>query len=134
MVVLADKKEIAAFALSHDLHLALGYFDGVHRGHQALLEHTATIAADEGGEPGVLLLEPHPQKVLQGDGGPAILTPLDEKIRLIRACRDMHIFILPFDLNMAALRPEDFVRQYLLDLFHVRTAVCGYNYRFGYRG
>ena len=134
MVVLADKKEIAAFALSHRLHLALGYFDGVHRGHQALLANTAAIAAEEGGEPGVLLLEPHPQKVLQGDGGPSILTPPDEKIRLIRAYRDMHVFILPFDLTMAALSPEEFVRQYLLDLFHVRTAVCGYNYRFGHRG
>ena len=81
LTVFYDKQDIAAFASAHRLHLALGYFDGVHLGHQALLGRALEAAKAQGGEAGVLLLEPHPQKVLQESGAPRMITPLGEKIR-----------------------------------------------------
>ncbi|MCL2166298.1 MAG: riboflavin biosynthesis protein RibF [Clostridiales bacterium] len=134
MIVLTDEKEIAAYASSRRLYLALGYFDGVHLGHQALFRRVLAMAEASKGQPGVLLLEPHPQKVLHQSNGLRILTPLEEKIRLIQAYGDMDIFLLRFDAHFAALTPEAFVKACLLDLFHIQGAVCGYNYRFGSRG
>jgi riboflavin kinase/FMN adenylyltransferase len=134
MAVFTDKNEIKGFASTHGLHLALGYFDGVHLGHQGILGQTLSLSTQQGGEAGVLLLEPHPQKVLGMGMAPRVLNSLDEKIRLIQAFGDVHIFILDFDIEMAGLSPEAFVRDFLVGLFHVRTAVCGYNYHFGHRG
>ena len=134
MGVFADKKDIAEFASSHAPHMALGYFDGVHLGHQSLLARVLQLAREEGGEPGVLLLEPHPQNVLQAGGGFRTINTLEERVALIRAFGDIHIFILPFDEDFAGSPPEAFVRDYLAGLLRIRTAVCGYNYRFGHKG
>ena len=134
MIVLTDEKEIGAYASSRRLYLALGYFDGVHLGHQALFRQVLDMAETGEGQPGVLLLEPHPQKVLQQSSSLRILTPLEEKIRLIQAYGKLDIFLLRFDARFAALTPEAFVQTYLLDLFRIQGAVCGYNYRFGRRG
>ncbi|MCL1804465.1 MAG: riboflavin biosynthesis protein RibF [Clostridiales bacterium] len=134
MAVYTQRKEIEDFASAHALHLALGYFDGVHLGHQALLEKVLQLSEERGGEPGVLLLEPHPQRVLGGNEGLGSLNTLEEKIRIIRRFGDIHIFILTFDRDFAALSPEAFARDYLAGLLRARTAVCGYNYRFGHKG
>jgi len=134
MAVITKTHDMEDFASTHELHLALGYFDGLHLGHQALLERTLSLAGERGGEPGVLLLDPHPQKVLGGNGGFRNLNTLDEKIRMIRAFGDIHIFILSFDLDLARLSPEAFVRDYLVGLLRIKSAVCGYNYRFGHKG
>ena len=133
MVVLTDKQEIAEFAKANRLHLALGFFDGVHIGHQAILERVLTLARDEGGAPGALLLDPHPQQMLRADGY-AILNPLEEKIRWIQALGDIHVFIQTFDKGFAGLSGETFAQDFLVGLYRVQTAVCGFNYHFGNRG
>ena len=134
MVVLTEKKDIAAFASENKLHIALGCFDGVHLGHQALFDLVAQCARRAGEQAGVLLFDPHPEEVLRGDGSLMLLTALAEKIRLIQTYGKLHVIILPFTMDFAAISPEDFVREYLAGLLKVRTAVCGYNYRFGYKG
>jgi len=134
MVALSDIHQIEAFSSARDIHLALGCFDGVHLGHQAILRRTMDLARTLGGEPGVLLLEPHPVKVLHNDPDLKILTPREDKIRWIQALGDIHVFVLTFDAAFAGITPEAFARDYLRDLFHVRTAVCGFNYQFGCRG
>ena len=133
-VVLTDVKAIETFAGQRGLHLALGYFDGIHRGHQSLLAHVLQLANERGGSPGVLLLEPHPHQALKHTGSYRAIHTLEEKLRLIRLCGDIHVFILPFHADFAALSPEAFARDYLAGLFHIKTAVCGYNYRFGRGG
>lgn len=134
MEIYDNLNDIAAFSSAHPLHLALGYFDGVHLGHQALLGRALRLAEEMGGEPGILLLEPHPQKTLKKNSELRILTPLDKKIQWIRAYGKIHIFILTFDRAFAEITPENFVKDYLVGLFRIRTAVCGYNYHFGNRG
>ena len=123
MFVLTEKNDIAAFARHHEICLALGYFDGLHLGHQALLERALQLTKEHGGDPCVLLLEPHPQIALKGTGALRILNPLDEKIRLIQSYGDFHILILSFDSVFAAMAPETFVQDYLIDLLRIKTAI-----------
>ncbi|MEL7623267.1 MAG: riboflavin biosynthesis protein RibF [Clostridiales bacterium] len=134
MVVLDEKNKIADFAAAHELHVALGYFDGLHLGHQTLLDYVLQAAGEKGGQAGVLLIEPHPLKILRGNGGIRNLNTLEDKIRLIQAYGDIHVFILPFDREFAGLSPEAFVRDYLAGLLQIRTAACGFNYSFGKGG
>jgi riboflavin kinase/FMN adenylyltransferase len=134
MVILDDKKKIRAFAAARQLHVALGYFDGVHLGHQSLLDYVLQAAEEKGGQAGALLLEPHPLNVLKGAGSIRTLNTLAEKTRLIQAYGPIHVFILPFDGSFAALSPEAFVRDYLAGLLNLKTAVCGFNYSFGSHG
>ncbi len=134
MVVLDEKDKIAAFAAGHDLHVALGYFDGLHLGHQTLLDYVLRAAEEKGGQAGVLLIEPHPLKILKGNGGIRNLNTLADKIHLIQAYGDIQVFILPFDRSFAGLSPEAFVRDYLAGLLHIKTAACGFNYSFGKGG
>lgn len=138
MAIFTHELEITSFVSDHSLHLALGYFDGLHLGHQAILDKAIASAKENDGVAGVLLLEPHPAKVLGNDPDLRILTPLDEKIRWIQTyCEnkgEMHFFILPFDRDFAAVTPEAFAHDYLRNLFRVDTAVCGYNYQFGHQG
>ena len=131
MRVFTDIKEISDFTASRELHLALGSFDGIHLGHQALLGRTLALAREQGGSPGVLLHDPHPAKIV-GDGKDfKTLTSLEEKIRWIRLYGDINVFVLPFDTDFACRGPEEFAVRYLTGLFRVKTAVFGYNYRFG---
>lgn len=134
MVVLDEKNKIAAFAASHKLHVALGYFDGLHLGHQTLLDYVLAAAGEKGGQAGVLLIEPHPLKILRGNGGISNLNTLEDKIRLIQAYGDIHVCIVPFDREFSGLSPEAFVRDYLAGLLQIRTAACGFNYSFGKGG
>ena len=112
-------------------YLALGSFDGIHLGHQALLERTLALSCERGGVPCVLLHEPHPAKVIGADRKPRLLTTIEEKIGWIRRYGDFKVYILPFDLEFAGLSPEDFARIYLAGLFQVKSVIVGYNYRFG---
>jgi len=134
MRILTEKREIADYTRGHILHLALGYFDGVHVGHQAIFRLASRLAEEKGGEPGILLLEPHPQSVLNKHRSVRQLNTLDEKLTLIRTFGDYTVFLLPFESVLAALSPDDFARDYLAGLFRVKTAVCGYNYHFGAAG
>ncbi|MDR1192714.1 MAG: hypothetical protein LBK98_00875 [Peptococcaceae bacterium] len=134
LLISADKKEIAAFAAANKLYVALGYFDGVHRGHQALLDMTREGAAAAGGQPCVLLLEPHPAKVLRGNEALRNLTTLNEKIALIRRQGPFQIFLQRFDAAFAGILPRDFVRIYLVELLRARGVFCGFNYTFGRQG
>lgn len=134
MIVTDSLAQIKDFASRRSLYAALGYFDGVHLGHQALLKKTAALADEAGGEPCVMLLEPHPLKVLFGPRALNNLNTLEEKIRLIQSVGQFNVFILDFTREFAAIEPEAFVRRYLKDLLRVRGVVCGYNYSFGKMG
>ncbi|MEA4892794.1 MAG: riboflavin biosynthesis protein RibF [Peptococcaceae bacterium] len=134
MIVTDSLAKIKEYAWRRRLYVALGYFDGVHLGHQALLKKTADLAAEAGGEPCVMLLEPHPLKVLFGPKALKNLNTLEEKIRLIQSRGPFNVFILDFTRDFAAIDPEAFARLYLQDLLKAEGVVCGYNYSFGRMG
>jgi riboflavin kinase/FMN adenylyltransferase len=132
--VQAGKKE-GVDARPHGLTLALGFFDGMHLGHGALMDACLRQSARDGSTPAVLLLEPHPLRVLaNGKEDLRMLNTLREKIYFIRRRGIEQLFLKNFDLEFAKLSPEGFVQRYLMDLLGVRNVVVGFNYKFGDRG
>jgi riboflavin kinase/FMN adenylyltransferase len=112
--------------------VTLGMFDGVHRGHQALLA-ACRRHADRLGVPAVAVTyEPHPTRVLRPDAGVRLLTPLPEKIeRLGHFGMDM-VAVVEFTRAFSELMPEEFLRDALDASFHPRVVIAGYRTTFGH--
>jgi riboflavin kinase / FMN adenylyltransferase len=114
-----------------DSVLTIGNFDGVHRGHQALLGEVRARAAALERPAGVLLFEPHPREFFQPDKPHFKLTALPRKLQLLERFGLDVVFVLPFDAAFAALTAEDFVERVLVAGLGVRHVVIGYDFRFG---
>ena len=95
--------------LNRPVHLALGVFDGVHRGHQTVLQSARTRAADQGGVAVVATFDPHPAEVLAADQAPKRLTHSAHQRYLFRELGMDAAFVIPFDLAMASRTAEGFV-------------------------
>ena len=117
--------------LGQPLHLALGVFDGVHIGHQAVIQRAVTIAAQEGGLAGMLTFDPHPIRVCAPDKAPAsLLETLEHKARIVGDL-GIQVFIpLHFDASLAAMEAAEFIAR--LTLAPVRTLAVGEDWRFGH--
>src|SRR3954464_10890871 len=87
------------------LFLAIGVFDGVHLGHQAVISTSARHAAEAAGTPVVVTFDPHPAKVLRPDEAPRLLTATQHKIALIRDLGVAHLLIVSFDREFANTPP-----------------------------
>ncbi len=110
--------------------LAIGTFDGVHRGHRAVID--AAKAKAGGGLPmGAMIFEPYPRKYFQPQKTFFRLTPLPRKLQLLSECGCDFTAVIPFDETLAGLPAPDFVRQVLVDAFAIRHASVGYNFFFG---
>lgn len=108
--------------------VCLGFFDGVHRGHLALVEAAKHVAAEKG-----LILCAHTFSSAPGKAGES-LTSLPERIELLRAAGAEQVFVSPFDEQMRRMSGPDFFEGVLLHQLHARHLVCGDDHRFGYRG
>lgn len=113
------------------LFLAIGVFDGVHLGHQAVISTSAHHAKDAGGTPVVVTFDPHPAKVLRPNDAPHLLTATQHKVALIRVLGVAHLLILHFDRTFAATSPEDFVRQLVTHAKPLREICVGHEWSFG---
>lgn len=111
--------------------LAIGNFDGVHLGHRALLDQVIHAARAFNGESVALTFEPHPTRVLRPDRAPPLLTGLDRRIELLSETGVDAVVVQRFDLAMAALSPEDFVRRVVLGL-GAREVHVGADFHFGH--
>ena len=113
--------------------VAIGNFDGVHLGHQAVLADTAAEARARSCVPVALTFEPHPT-VAVGRPPPACLTPVERKIELIRRLDPaLRVVVQSFDAVFASQSPEAFVRNVLVDRLRARGVRVGENFRFGAR-
>jgi riboflavin kinase/FMN adenylyltransferase len=113
--------------------VAIGNFDGIHLGHQAVIGIAGTLARDAGAPQAVLTFEPHPRSVFQPAGPPFRLTPFRVKAQLLRQLGVAFLFDLRFDLALASHSAEDFVRSVLVEGLGIRHAVVGYDFVFGNR-
>ena len=113
------------------LFLAIGVFDGVHLGHQAVISTSAEHAGLANGTPVVVTFDPHPEKVLRPKAAPHLLTATQHKIALIRHLGVGHLLIITFDMQFAATEPEDFVRQLVKDSNPLREICVGHKWSFG---
>jgi riboflavin kinase/FMN adenylyltransferase len=129
MQVLRSISELGT--LSGPLFLAIGVFDGVHLGHQAVISTSARHAKDAGGTPVVVTFDPHPAKVLRPLDAPHLLTATQHKIALIRDLGVAHLLILHFDRKFAATTPENFVAQLAENSHPLREICVGHEWSFG---
>lgn len=112
--------------------VAIGNFDGVHRGHQAVIGAACGLAMADEAPLGVMTFEPHPREVFAArTAEPFRLTPLRIKARLIEALDVDFLFVLHFDHDFAQLTPRDFVSRVLVDGLRARHVVVGYDFEFG---
>jgi riboflavin kinase / FMN adenylyltransferase len=119
-------------AIETPLHLALGVFDGVHIGHQAVISRAVTAAAREGGLAGVLTFDPHPIRVIAPSKAPtSLLETLEHKARVV-AGLGVELFIpLHFDADFAKWNADEFMEKLLRA--PVRTIAVGEDWRFGHK-
>ncbi|MEL1133998.1 bifunctional riboflavin kinase/FAD synthetase [Desulfitobacterium sp. THU1] len=117
-------------SLENQCVLALGNFDGVHLGHQRLLQSGLYQATQKGVELAVLLFEPHPLKLLFPERVMGFLTTQKEQLRLFSEIGVDRVYLMPFTREMAETSPEGFVKDILVKL-NVVHLVVGFNYSFG---
>ena len=119
-------------ALPQPVALTIGNFDGVHRGHQAILQTLLAEAARADLAPVLLSFFPHPKALVSGES-PSLLTPLRDRAHWLAEAGLPHWLLLSFTRALMVKPPEDFVREYLLPL-RLRFLLVGDDFRFGYRG
>ena len=123
-------------ALDHILDIkptavALGNFDGVHLGHQALIRRTVAYARDHGLKSAVFTFSNHPQNVLAGETVVKSLLRPEDKARVVEGLGVDYMFSLPFDDSFHHMTPEHFIDDLLLIRFKARAVSCGFNFHFG---
>ena len=110
--------------------LVLGNFDGVHRGHQALLAKGAERARALGGRAVALTFDPHPSKLLAPSLAPPLLQTLEQRVAALHTFGADDVWVLAFDRALAQTSPEAFVQDYLVAA-GAREVVVGYDFSFG---
>jgi riboflavin kinase/FMN adenylyltransferase len=113
----------------------LGIFDGVHRGHMALLDCLVKRAEEEGGESVVITFSPHPRIVLeQNNVNLTFLTTMDEKKVLLEKANIDHLVVIEFDLSFSKIPACDFIKAILVEKIGTKHLIIGYNHHFGRKG
>lgn len=110
--------------------LAIGYFDGIHRGHRTLIEKAQWMAKSLGVSSAVMTFHPHPREVLGKKPVTHSLTPPQEKMNQLAKMGVDLVHIMKFDTNLAMRSPEEFVEDILIPL-QVKGVVVGYDFTFG---
>src|SRR4051812_2621444 len=117
--------------LQGPLFLAIGVFDGVHLGHQAVIRTSAEHAKEANGTSVVVTFDPHPAKVLRPQEAPHLLTATQHKIALIRDLGVAHLLVIHFDRTFAGTEPAVFVRQLVENSKPLREICVGHEWSFG---
>lgn len=110
----------------------IGFFDGVHRGHQFMIDSLTTMAHAQGRQSLVITFDRHPRQVIHADYVPQLITTTDEKLQLLHATAADRIEVLHFDAQMAQLSAYEFMRQVLHEKYGVAMLLTGYDNRFGH--
>lgn len=113
--------------------VAIGVFDGVHRGHQSLMSRARALADAARLPLTAVTFDPHPAGVVPGRHAPPALCTVEERIALLERAGADDVVVLHFDPAMASMSPEEFALQVLVSRLHARTVVVGENFRFGHR-
>lgn len=116
------------------LAIALGYFDGVHRGHQQVILEAIKQAKEKGLRSAVMTFDPHPSVVLgKNKKHVQYITPLSDKIKILEDLGVDYLFIVHFTPEFANLLPQEFIDQYIIEL-NVKHVVAGFDYSYGRMG
>ncbi|MEV0535288.1 bifunctional riboflavin kinase/FAD synthetase [Kitasatospora sp. NPDC050463] len=113
--------------------VTIGSFDGVHRGHQLIINRAVERARELGVRSVVVTFDPHPSEVVRPGSHPPLLAPQPRRAELIEALGVDAVLVLPFTAEFSQESPETFVRQVLVDALRARLVIEGPNFRFGHR-
>lgn len=111
--------------------VVIGVFDGVHKGHQVLLNRAKEIA--DGRSIIALTFDPHPTTVFAPDKAPTLLTTLADRVELLKIHNADQVAVLKFNEKFAAMTPEEFVRSVLIGQLHASAVVVGENFTYGHK-
>jgi riboflavin kinase/FMN adenylyltransferase len=115
--------------MSESSVVVIGVFDGVHKGHQALLNRAKEIAD---GRPIIALtFDPHPRTVFAPDSVPPMLTTLADRVELLKIHNADQVAVMKFNEKFAAMTPDQFVEDILVKQLHVSTVIVGKNFTYG---
>jgi riboflavin kinase/FMN adenylyltransferase len=112
--------------------VAIGVFDGVHRGHRAIVERTVTAARERDARSVVVTFDPHPAQVV-GRPVPLMLTRVPRRVQLLGEAGIDAVYVLAFGREVSEWTPEEFVQRLLVDTLHAAHVVVGANFRFGHK-
>jgi riboflavin kinase/FMN adenylyltransferase len=113
--------------------LAIGNFDGIHLGHQTILQEATNRAAKSGAVATALTFEPAPLKVLRPEAAPKRLSTNEQRLEWFRAVGVEAAVVMPFTLELSKLSPQEFVEKILVNELQVRVLLVGENFRFGHK-
>lgn len=113
--------------------VALGNFDGVHIGHQALIDRAVKIAHEKNLKSAVFTFSNHPKNVLSHSNVVRNIIYEDEKMRILERLGIDYVFSMDFDEYMMSMSPDEFIEKLMIGTFRADTAVCGFNFTFGSR-
>ena len=114
--------------------MALGFFDGIHKGHQTVIMTAVDIAKRTNRKSAMMTFDPHPSVMLKKKSNPIrYITPLDDKIVIVDKLGIDYLFVVNFSEEFASLTPEQFVNQYLVGL-NTRHVVAGFDFTYGHFG
>ena len=112
--------------------LTIGTFDGVHKGHQKIIQQLKETAAAVHGETVIITFHPHPRKIVSSvPGDVKLLTTLQEKISLLEKAGIDHLVVVPFDHHFSNLSAEAYITNFIVAYFKPHSVVIGYDHRFG---
>jgi riboflavin kinase / FMN adenylyltransferase len=112
--------------------VAIGNFDGAHRGHQAIIGNVRRRAGELGAKSVALTFDPHPVRVLRPDQAPRLITPMPERLELLAATGLDATVVLPFTEEFSRLSAREFTQQVLAQALHATEVHEGDNFRFGH--
>lgn len=117
----------------HGTAVTIGAYDGVHRGHQAVIATVREAAGERGLATAVVTFDRHPASVVRPESAPNLLTDLEQRLQLLEIAGVDLTVVVPFDAERARESAEDFVRTVLVDCLGARLVVVGADFHFGHR-
>ncbi|MEQ8707125.1 MAG: bifunctional riboflavin kinase/FAD synthetase [Phaeodactylibacter sp.] len=112
--------------------VTIGSFDGVHLGHQQILDRVKRLARQSDGESIVITFHPHPRLVIYPkDQSLQLITSIDEKVDLMRRYGIDNVVVVPFTVAFSQQSADEYIQKFLVEKFHPRYIVIGYDHRFG---
>ncbi len=128
MQVHYDINQLPAFT---NAVITIGTFDGVHTGHQQIIQQLSTEAKTIGGETVVITFNPHPKMIVGKQHDIKVLHTLTEKIALLEKLGINHLVVVPFTDAFAMQSANDYINNFLVDKFHPKRIIIGYDHKFG---
>src|SRR5215472_16602178 len=112
--------------------LALGNFDGLHRGHAKIIDRVRRRAGERGGTPAAMTFDPHPPRVVRPDKAPPLLMTTEQRLEALGRAGMQGVAVVRFTHDMSLWDPETFVRTVLVEWLHVAEVWVGANFLFGH--